>query len=62
MSDESRVELSRITIRRFLCNDGTDMFAVQSVRPDGAALPLVESLGLLELAKADLLAPMLEGG
>ncbi|MBM4468168.1 hypothetical protein GS502_01355 [Rhodococcus hoagii] len=53
------IELSRITIVRRLQPDGTDSVEVESARPDGEGLSLVESLGLLEFAKAHLAAPLI---
>ena len=53
----ARHELARITIVRRLWEDGYDTFTVEAVSPDGDELALIESLGLLELAKMELLAP-----
>ena len=50
-------ELARITIVRQLREDGYDTFTMEAVSPDGEELALIESLGLLELAKMELLAP-----
>lgn len=51
-------ELARITIVRYLRGgDGEDLYQVCATTPDGEQLSIVEALGLLELAKAELLTP-----
>lgn len=53
MSDEvERLEVARITIVRRLLDDGNDTFEVTAETSS-----VLESLGLLELAKMDLIAP-----
>lgn len=58
MYDPLEYEVSRITIRRFLDEDSEDVFTVEAVTPAGDTLPLIESLGLLALAQADLISEM----
>ncbi|AOD23812.1 hypothetical protein IM25_21345 [Rhodococcus sp. p52] len=55
---ESEMEISRITIIRTIDQDGRDGIAVESCKPDGEPLMMIETLGLLEFAKAHLIAPM----
>lgn len=55
---ESSMEISRITIVRTIDQDGRDGIEVESCRPDGEPLMMVETLGLLEFAKAHITAPM----
>lgn len=53
MSDEAEgLEVARITIVRRLLDDGNDTFEVTAETSS-----IIESLGLLELAKMDLIAP-----
>ena len=53
MSDEAEgLEVARITIIRRLLDDGNDTFEVIDETSS-----ILESLGLLELAKMDLIAP-----
>ena len=53
MSDEAEgLEVARITIIRRLLDDGNDTFVVIDETSS-----ILESLGLLELAKMDLIAP-----
>lgn len=53
MSDEAEgLEVARITIVRRLLDDGNDTFEVIDETSS-----ILESLGLLELAKMDLIAP-----
>jgi len=53
MSDEAEgLEVARITIVRRLLDDGNDTFEVTAETSS-----ILESLGLLELAKMDLIAP-----
>lgn len=51
MTDEPGREISRITIIRRLTEEGRDLVSCEGGDPDGDALPLVESLGLLRLAE-----------
>ena len=48
------VELCRITIRRHLTKDGRDLVAIEQDNGDGGPLPVVEALGLLQLAIFDV--------
>lgn len=57
MSDDLDFTVSRIIITRGFLDD-VDAFTVEAVSPDGEELPLIESLGLIELAKAHLIAPL----
>ena len=43
--------VSCITISRYIEEDGQDLVYVEAVDSSGDVLPIVESLGLLELAK-----------
>jgi hypothetical protein len=51
---DAEVELSRITIRRFLTADGRDLVTVDQDNGDGENLAVVEALGLLQLAIYDI--------
>jgi hypothetical protein len=50
----SEVELSRITIRRFLTDQGGDLVEVNTDNGDGGRIPVIEALGLLQLAVYDV--------
>jgi len=54
MTGPQQVELSRITIRRFLTPEGRDLVAVEQDNGDGGDLAVVEALGLLQLAIFDV--------
>lgn len=49
------METARIEIVRFLTDEGDDVVNVTAADPDGDSLPLIESLGMLELARDTLL-------
>lgn len=46
--------VSRITIERFLTDDGRDLVHVETDDLSGNRLPVVEALGLLQLAIYDV--------
>lgn len=46
--------LSRITVERFLTSDGNDLVRVNSDNMNDGVIPVVEALGLLQLAIYDV--------
>lgn len=54
MSEPANLVLSRITIERYLTNEGRDLVSVTSDNMNDDAIPVVEALGLLQLAIYDL--------
>jgi hypothetical protein len=51
------VETARITIRRVIDADGRDLVYVDQDNGDGDELPVIEALGLLQMAVHDILHP-----
>jgi hypothetical protein len=49
--DEGSILVARIVIERLLTPDGDDIVQHVSMRPDGAALPVIEQLGMLALTQ-----------
>jgi len=51
----SRRLVSRIVIERYLSDDGADVVEYQASSPDGNALPVIETLGMLSLTEDSVL-------
>jgi len=47
--------VSRIVIERYLSDDGADVVEYQASSPDGNALPVIETLGILSLTEDSVL-------
>jgi hypothetical protein len=47
--------VSRIVIERFLTEEGGDVVEYQATSPDGNALPVIETLGMLSLTEDSVL-------
>jgi hypothetical protein len=49
-----RMDTARLTITRYLTDDGDDLVRVESDDLNGGRVPVVEALGLLQLAIYDV--------
>lgn len=54
------VVLSRITIERKIMPDGEDLVWTASWTSDSAGVPLIEALGMIELARATIMEDRVE--